>query len=629
MRKYITAVLCITFSVMLMLSSCKKYLDVVPDNVATLENAFTMRTQAEKFLFTCFSYMPRDADSDANPALAGDEIWRLPNNGGAPFLIAKGFQNAVGPLGDGYWTQMYRGIRDCNIFLDNIEKVPDLSPMEKSRWVAEVKFLKAYYHFYLLRMYGPIPLLKVNTPIDADFNQVKVFRDPVDSCFNYINALLDESAPDLPLLISDPAMYGRLTQAIAYSFKAKVLLTAASPLFNGNSDQKGLKNSDGTVLFNQTFQKEKWTAAADACKKAIAICEQNGLTLFYFSPNFEQGNMTTQIKTQMSIRNSLCQKWNSEIIWANTQSDVHRLQTSASPKLDPAFSDNVAVREDINATFKMAELFYSKNGVPIKEDKTWDYEKRNDVRISGTSDQLYIRNGYVTAGLNYDREPRFYADLGFDGAVWYGQGKYDDAKPSDLFYVTGRKGQLHGKYGPFFGPITGYSIKKYVHYQNVMGNVGDYSVTTYPWPLIRLSDLYLMYAEALNESEGPGAEIYKYLNLIRARAGLKSVESSWDLYSTNPTKYQNQIGLRDIIQQERSIELAFEGHRFWDLMRWKTAAKEWNMAIKSWDLSQEVPTAYYRQTTIFTQTFGIKDYFWPISENNITVNRNLVQNTGW
>ncbi len=77
---------------------------------------------------------------------------------------------------------MFRGIRDCNIFLENIDKVPGMQEREKKRWIAEVKFLKAYYHFWLLRMYGPIPLIKKTIPISATVDGVKVQREPVDAC---------------------------------------------------------------------------------------------------------------------------------------------------------------------------------------------------------------------------------------------------------------------------------------------------------------------------------------------------------------------------------------------------------------------------------------------------------------
>jgi hypothetical protein len=629
MKKYIQIGV-FTLMILFVNSSCKDFLDVVPDNVATIDNAFSMRSQAEKYLFTCYSYMPHDGDLAADPAmLAGDEIWRIEQNVSGFVNVARGFQNVVNPYGDN-WTKLYQGLRNCNIFLENINMVPDMEDAERIRWIAEVKFLKAYYHFYLVRMYGPIPMMKVNLPVDADVNSVKMYRDPVDSCFNYITKLIDESAPELPLTLDNPLLeLGRITRPIALSLKAEVLVTAASPLFNGNADQAMLKNNNGVQLFNQTFSKAKWDSAAIACKKAIDICHQAGFELYYYKQDFQQFNLTDSITTQLSIRNSVCKRWNSEIIWANRQSNISGgLQNLAMPYVDPMFSNNFSVRGELSPPLKIAEMYYSKNGVPINEDKSWDYANRYALRIAGMNDKLYVRNGYTTAKLNFDREPRYYADLGFDGGVWYGQGKYDDKDYLGLWFLEAKHGQINGNTFDR-GTVTGYFIKKLIHYQNVIGTTPTVSVSTYFWPLKRLSDLYLQYAEALNESEGPGAEVYKYIDIVRQRAGLPGVESAWRDYSTNPSKYTTQNGFRDIIHQEQLIELAFESNRFWDLRRWKEASKVLNAPIQGWDGNQSLAVNYYRPVTYFNQTFGIKDYFWPIKEANIELNRNLVQNLGW
>ncbi|MBC8052201.1 MAG: RagB/SusD family nutrient uptake outer membrane protein [Sphingobacteriaceae bacterium] len=628
MRKYILQGI-FTLFILLPLGSCKKYLDVVPDNVATIDNAFTMRSQAEKFLFTCFSYMPRDGSLNDDPAFTGgDEMWQIATRVNY-FDMARGLQNKVSPLGD-RWPVLYRGIRDCNIFLENIGKVPDLEDTERARWIAEVKFLKAYYHFYLLRMYGPIPLVKENLPIDADINAVKVVRAPVDECFAYIVQLLNEAKDGLPAVISNPGReMGRITQPIALSFKAQVLVTAASPLFNGNTDQSTLKNPDGTPLFNASYSKVKWDSAAVACRQAIELCHQVGIKLYTFTPDAAVPNLSPALKTQMNIRNSVAQKWNAEIIWANTQSNASSLQSLVSTWWDPALVDGTTVRGELSPPLKIAEMFYTKNGVPINEDKTWNYSDRYGLRTAGVDDRYLIRQNYTTANLHFDREPRFYANLGFDGGVYYGQGRYDDANPSNLFYLEAKFKQRNGFGKPDFLTVTGYYIKKLVHYQNVIGNGLDYTVNSYPWPILRLADLYLLYAEALNESEGPVADVYTYTNLVRARAGLNTVEASWTASSTNPNKYQSKDGMRAIIQQERLIELSFEAKRFWDLRRWKTAEDVVNIPIKGWDIAQEQASAYYRPTVIFNQTFGTKDYFWPINESYIVTNRSLVQNLGW
>src|SRR3546814_5940004 len=166
--------------------------------------------------------------------------------------------------------------------------------------------------------------------------------------------------------------------------------------------------------------------------------------------------------------------------------------------------------------------------------------------------------------LHFDREPRFYADLGFDGGRWYGQGNYDD---DDNLYIDAKFGGAAAG-GIYDYSVTGYWPKKLVNYQNA-ATPDDYDIQAYPWPVLRLADLYLLAAEAINEASGPSGEVYELINEVRSRAGLGTVESSWNNYSTRPSKYTTANGLREIIQQERLIELAFEGHRYWDIRRWK------------------------------------------------------------
>src|SRR5690606_33336262 len=179
------------------LGSCKKYLDIVPDNVATIEYAFRMRSTAERYLFTCYSYLPNLGDRYSNVGLYGaDEFW-LSNDKTTwrTWNIAKGEQNINSPLFDNWngltnGTDFWEAISQCNVFLENIESVPDLEDYEKLKWISEVKFLKAYYHFQLLKSYGPIPIIDENLPISASGEEVRVFRRPVDEVFDYIVQLI-------------------------------------------------------------------------------------------------------------------------------------------------------------------------------------------------------------------------------------------------------------------------------------------------------------------------------------------------------------------------------------------------------------------------------------------------------
>lgn len=504
-----------------------------------------------------------------------------------------------------------------------------MTTVEKERWTAEARFLKAYYHFWLFQMYGPIPLIKENIPVGAPPGQVYPARDPVDSCVNYIVQQLDDAAGHLPDKIeTEVSELGRITKAIALTVKAQVLVVAASPLFNGNSDHAGFKGPDGQLLFAPTVDPAKWVRAAAACKAALMLCESQGYRLYTFNPQFFQYKISDTTRIELSIRNAITEKWNPEIIWGNTNSLAASIQASATPRgLDPSKTANSATVGNIAPTLKIAEMFYSNHGVPITEDKTWDYNGRFKLRTGTHAYRFDLQEGYQTVALHFDREPRFYADLGFDGGIWYGQGLFNDN--ANLFFVSSKKGQPASAQNQSSYSVTGYWPKKLVNFNNVIGDGTTYTIQNYPWPVIRLANLYLLYAEAENEANGPGAEVFKYINLIRERAGIPTVESAWTNYSRNPGKFSNKEGMRDIIQRERLIELAFEGQRYWDIRRWKKATDELNKPITGWDLAQEDAAAYYREKVIYNQTFSTKNYLWPIPESELLSNKKINQNPGW
>lgn len=619
---------------LLFLCSCKKgFLDVVPDNVATLDNAFASKAMAITYLSTCYNGLPNDANLESNPGiLAGDEIWTDDLGGNGAFAtemwqIAKGYQNITSPLANTWDGGTFKSIRNCNIFLENVtdlSKVPDLDLETRVRWIAEARFLKAYYHFLLLRAYGPIPIIDQNQPINAPVPELRVKRQPVDSAVNYIAGLLDSAAAHLPLTItSQITELGRVTQPIALSIKAKLLTMAASPLFNGNPDYTGFANKDGQALFNTTYSAAKWQRAADACKAAIGVCEAAGISLYQFPGT--RYPLTDTTMTQMSIRNAVCEKWNSEIIWGRP-GGVQRLQSLIPAKFDPAAGSNAGAGGRIGATLKIAQQFYTRNGVPIDEDRTLDFSSYSALRVATHDERYNLIEGYTTARLNFDREPRFYADLGFDGCVWYMQNS-----PSNSDNGTWTLPMRSGTRGATISqPITCYFLKKLLNWEWVWQSGNSYFSRDYSWPIIRLADLYLLYAEALNEAQGPVADVLVYMNKVRKRAGLGTVQDSWTNYSTRPSKYTTKEGMRDIVRRERLIELCFEGHRFWDLKRWKLSAQELNKPVMGWDRTQTDAAQYYRPQTLFFQQFiAPRDYFFPIKDNNLLVNDNLVQNPGW
>lgn len=643
---FIITFLCISFS-------CKEYLDVVPDSVATIDNAFTLRTSAERYLFTCYSYMPQhgllNGSNCGNIAFnSSDELWYpVPSiDIDAEIInIQRGFQNSSDPYGN-YWSgkregkKLFEAIRNCNIFLENIHKVNDLPPWEMAQWTSEVKFLKAYYIFYLMRIYGPIPLIRENLPISASPEEVQLYRAPVDEVVDYIVELLDEAFASealQPRVVGTEAVdLGRITQSIVLALKAKVLVTAASPLFNGNPEYANFKDSRGTQLISPDYDQSKWQRAADACREAIDYAHQQGYMLHRYIPT--PGStyvLNDTLLKEWHVRAAFCEKdANAEVIWANTNSRAADIQRWAMAMITPATSGS-GPKSILGVTNKMVEMFYTDKGVPITEAKQadWDYNDRLSLKVAGVNDRFYVKQGERTVALHFKREPRFYAFVGFDRGIWFGNwsGNYDAKKT--IYHVATRKGETAARQGISNYCITGNYAKKLVHLQTAGaqsdGNVTGANMNVYPWPEIRLADLYLMYAEALNEVNGYSTETTHWINLVRERASLPTVEESWTNYSTDPSKYTTKEGLREIIQQERAIELMFEGHRYWDLKRWKKAHVALNQPIRAWDITQDKPEAYYTEILLANQRFYMRDYFFPIEISEMQINRNLVQNPGW
>jgi hypothetical protein len=184
---------------------------------------------------------------------------------------------------------------------------------------------------------------------------------------------------------------------------------------------------------------------------------------------------------------------------------------------------------------------------------------------------------------------------------------------------------------PQKGPITGYFAKKLVAVESMQNAMRSFVQVPYPFPIIRLSDLYLLYAEAINEAEGPdgpnSAEMFKYIDAVREKTGLSGVKYSWDNYTDN-IKYTEQTGMREIIHQERTVELIFESQRFWDLRRWMET-DDYRSMVQGWDVFSSSPEDFYKRINLYQLKFSLKDYFWPISIDELDKNPNLVQSLGW
>ena len=631
------------------LTGCTDFLDVVPDNIATIEMAFNNRTNAEKYLATCYSYIPLYGAQRDNPGLtSGNDIWFYTMedasfNNKWSFGIANGLQNTSDPLNN-YWDggnggkQLYRAIRDCNIFIENVSdrtKVADLDETERRRWIAEIKVMKAFYHYYLFQLYGPIPIVDVNLPISAPEEEVRIKRDKIETVVSYIVDLINEAVTDLPLKIYNEATeMGRITQPAALAIKAKTLLLAASPLFNGNTDYANFKDKNGEPFFPQTNDANKWKIASDACKEALDVALKAGHDLYDFKEETLE-NLPENLMYSMNVRQAVTERFNKELVWGCGKSYTYDLQCMYQPRILLFHGEKQnTCKGAYSPTLDIAEMFYSNNGVPIEEDKEWaannSYNNRYETAVATATDKYFIKEGYQTVKLHFNREPRFYGTLGFDGSSWYGHGK---EHADDLYYLEAKKGQITGQSQLANYSVTGYYAKKLVYYKNIISE-SSAVIEEYPFPIVRLADLYLMYAEALNEATDNGEfvpkEVYDNIDIIRKRSGLEGVVDSWSKYSINPEKPSTKEGMREIIRKERQIELALEGSRFHDLRRWKLARSTYNNAlVRGWSIDQETTEDYYVIRNIAQMKYVQKDYLWPLKYDDIINNPNLIQNPGW
>jgi hypothetical protein len=419
-------------------------------------------------------------------------------------------------------------------------------------------------------------------------------------------------------------------QVIVSAIKSRVLLTAASPLFNGNSEfYETFTDQEGEKYFNTSYDPEKWKSALDAASEALDIALGNGSSLYTYTgsvPSFDSAEYNNaEVEALYNYRYMFTDKWNKELLWGNSSpvnGDWWTIQ-AASMMINPKASASYAAWQWVSPTLSMVESYYTKNGLPIDQDLSYNYESRFNLTIVPEEEGLHAQVGEVTSRIHLGREPRFYASIGFDRGIYRTWGQKWDLKM--------RKGDEHGRRANTYDyVITGYVLKKVCH----MASEGDQfnKLVVYPWPIIRLAELYLNYAEAYNEYNGPSGEVYNSLNTIRARSGIPDVDLVWSDPSLARTqgKHTEKEGLREIIQQERMIELAFEGERYYDIRRWNLASLYFNSAVKGWSVDESDANKFYTVKEVGQRSFITpRDYLHPIKVNELVINPNLVQNPGW
>lgn len=517
----------------------------------------------------------------------------------------------------------YKYIRQANIFLQKAHPImttgtqgDQLLEDELTQMKANVRFMRAFYHYLLFEQYGPIILVKdkiYNATEDQD-----VPRNTVDEVIEYIDSELTAVASELTQepIFEDKDYRAWPTKGVALAVRAKLWLYAASPLLNGGyREALSVTNPDGTRLFPD-YDAGKWEKALAACKDFIDYAEAGRYELY---KEYKDDNGAV-IDPDKSVYN-LFQKYTHEIIWATANNDWGGMNGDA-------FDRRIAPRcvknglGSTGVTQELVDAFYMKDGFPVsataylpqstlyQEEGYGTYKDQND-NFSKKYTNVTVSNRYL------NREPRFYNTVFFNGRQW------PVSCNQVLFYNGGNSGVQEGQ-----ATLTGYMLFKRFNRSVSLTNPGVASQFR-PSIIFRLADFYLMYAEAANEVNPNDARVLKYLNLVRERAGLPDIET------LNPAIRGNQELQRAAIQRERQIELATEGQRYFDVRRWMIADKNGEgrqngyvhgMNVRGESNDKEDFNRIVEASQI---VFNRKMYLYPMPDSEMRKTKNLVQNPGW
>lgn len=564
------------------------YLSVVPPEQVDLDDMITDNTTALNHLYSCYGILQvgRRIFPQTNVLGSGTDEFVQPQEWQNLASIVQ--YNAITPewidseWPNGYdWTRLYTAIGYCNLFLKNMaETKADLDPELREQYIAEAKFLKAYYHYLALTMFGPCPVLDEFVSSSIAKENIPG-RSHFDYCVDYIVDVLDEVVQVLPAVPPGPDYFGRATSITAKAIKARLLTIAASPMWNGSFPFPSWKNEKyetpgyGKELVSHEYDPSKWTRARKAAQEALSAAQDAGYALFGNAeseilrtnqniplpeiPGKEDTEADIEFRTRvMMLRYSVTTspaEGNKEIIWG-----VSRMDEQVRMASMPHYILNTDVQPNgygawggLSPTLYTVQHFFTENGVIPSDDP--GFAPESDWYTSAGMPETDIIK------LNVGREPRFYAWIAFDGCEY--SPVIANRKPLICHMRDPEEGGYNpAKWGTRNYCITGFLNRKLVHpniYYTGVSNKNNASDCYYPQALVRLAELYLLLAECDawtgNESEG-----LESLNEIRKRAGVPE----W----TREKLSSAGKSLLDAVLEERFVELYLEGHRFYDIRRY-------------------------------------------------------------
>lgn len=627
------------------LASCNDFFDTVPGTIMDLEGTFTNKNKTTEFLTNVYNFVPDDSreryfkDGDYGGNRGG--IWTaacIEGNYSWDWHASNEWQlgntYASSDWINNWYIDYFRAISRATIFINNVDKCEEMRESERITKKAEARALRAYYYYLLLRLYGPVPLLgDVTIGGEDPVEEMLKPRNTVDECVEYIVTEFDKAAAEgLPNKASGSEQ-GRMDRGICKALKAQVLLYAASPLFNGNTDMASLVNTDGTQLFSQTEDQQKWVKARDAYKA--------------FFDEFVPGQYDLY-RTQFDGKHDPYESYRIASAGFDLTSEQVFFRMvdhgDRNYEITPCHKhvDNGAVKGGmgLSTTQQIVDLHFTNKGLRIDEDP--DYKEYTGVPgpeyygwPEDYNDPVNPERNYFLKNENkilkqwVNREPRFYVNITFNGSTWINDQTTWGKITTEVNY-NGNSGYAQSGWDT---PYGGYSLRK----SAPKTNTGKHFV-----PILRIGGMYLAYAETLSAC-GDYEGAMKYVNLIRNRAGVAEYGTGTDSNGYQRIAYpadRTEVDKR--IRRERLIEMAFEWNHFFDVRRWKVAdmAKGDGWIYPTWHEGGEGgkmvgmdyhkdPPEFFEKVSFETRVFDKKHYFLPIPDADVRRNPLMVQNPGW
>ncbi len=659
LRKALARVCPMLLCTVSLLGSCD-YLDVAPEKRATLDDAMKNKKEALNWLQslymvvgntapTYFDRFESSTDEFVLPELWGHSGQVLSYGQGSSKWSIQEWDNVELP-----WTQCYGIIGHCHVFLQQLEKKRPLyvTDADVERFQAEIKFVKAYAHFKLLEMYGPVPIIDHHMPQNLPVSEYPG-RTHFDACVDYIVKLLDESADyfdkNLPVQYVMDETWGRANAVVCKALKARLLLYAASPLWNGSFPYPDWKNTNyvnhdypeyGKELVSHTYDPQKWQRAKDACKDALEYAIERGERKLLdietarnlitnqqvdlpYVPGVPAGTeagreFLERVLLMRYVTSSDETQGNHEFILgmsAYYDKDVK----ARLPKhiYKQSSGDWWNGWNGLSPCLYSIEHFYTKNGELPSNDSQFA-PKGEWLTSAGLSDRPQVIK------LNANREPRFYATFSFDGDDY--SPEIANGEPLTIDFLKSSAQGYEPSYSTRDMCLTGYYTKKYIAPDFKITANGDNSGNWYPKAIIRLAELYLNMAECCAET-GDNEGVLRYLNPIRERAGIRPLAMA---------DFSGQMTAREWVRTERFIELWGEGQRYYDVRRWMTAPEQLasgkREGLDSYESRIENPTfgEFNRRVQIKQPfTWDNRMYLMPIQMDELYSNPQLVQSPGY